>query len=139
VAEQTDFGFQMFAAKPKPIQSGKSHEFLARSDILNGSVQVIAAGGENNLHAHTGSDEIWFVLEGTAKFYTEEDREVATLGRHEGLLIPRGAPYWFESVGSEQLVVMRFGAKAAGVEDKRIDYTPPSETIRDLLATLPRD
>ena len=37
MTDKTDFGFQVFAAKPKPLTQGKSHEFLARSDILNGS------------------------------------------------------------------------------------------------------
>ncbi len=137
--ENSTSGFQVFAVQPKRIESGKTHAFLAQSDILSGSVQVIASGGENNLHAHTGQDEIWFVLEGGARFYTEGDREVATLQPHEGVLVPRGAPYWFESVGSDPLVVLRFGAKAANVDDKRIDYTEPSDTIRNLLASLPRE
>lgn len=137
--ENNTAGFQVFAVQPKRIESGKTHAFLAQSDLINGSVQVIAGGGENNLHAHTGQDEIWFVLEGEARFYTERDHEVATLQRHEGVLVPRGAPYWFESVGSEPLVILRFGAKAPNVDDRRIDYTAPSETIRNLLASLPRE
>jgi mannose-6-phosphate isomerase-like protein (cupin superfamily) len=128
--------FQVFEASPEPISQGKSHQFLCRSDILNGSVQVVADGGENNLHAHTASDEIWLVLDGEVAFYTEEEQEVARLGPRGGLLIPRGTPYWFASTGETPLVIMRFGAKAQGVKEERIDYTPPSETIRTLLAQV---
>ena len=129
--------FQVFQTVPPRIEKGKDFAFLARSDIANVSVQVVAAGGENNLHAHTGSDEVWFVLEGEVTFYTEGDREVARLGPWGGLLIPRGAPYWFESSGSQPLVILRFGAKAQDAQDGRNDYAPPSETIRSLLETLP--
>jgi len=140
VTEKTTIApFQVFQTEPPRIESGKEFGFLARSDISNLSWQVVAGGGENNLHAHTGSDEIWFVLEGEVTFYTEGDREVAKLGRWGGLLIPRGAPYWFESSGSEPLVILRFGAKAQNEKDGRIDYTPPSATIRALLDTLPRE
>lgn len=125
--------FQVFAATAEPIEKGKTHQFLCRSDIINGSVQVVADGGETNLHAHTASDEIWLVLEGEATFYTEEEQEVARLGPRGGLLIPRGVPYWFGSTGETPLVIMRFGAVAQGVKDERIDYAPPSETIRSLL------
>ena len=58
-----------------------------------------------------------------------------------GVLLSQRGLYTFLGVclSYSQLVILRFGAKAAGVEDKRIDYTPPSDTIRDLLATLPRE
>jgi len=63
--------FQVFQTEPRRITSGKDFGFLARSDIANLSWQIVAGGGENNLHAHTGSDEIWFVLKGEVTFYTE--------------------------------------------------------------------
>jgi hypothetical protein len=61
-------------------------------------------------------------LSGSATFYTTGDRVVARLGKHEGLLIPHEAPYWFESSSEENLVIMRFGAAVpeAG-PDRRID------------------
>ena len=131
--------FQIFQTEPRRITSGKDFGFLARSDIANLSWQVVAGGGENNLHAHTGSDEIWFVLEGEVTFYTTGDEVVAKLGRWGGILVPREAPYWFESTGPEPLVVLRFGAKAQNAQDGRIDYTPPSDAIKALLETMPRD
>ena len=134
MAQQTTLGpFQTFDAQPDVVQAGKSSQRLAASDIASASVQVVASGGENNLHAHAGADEIWFVLDGEVTFYTEGDQVVAKLGRHGGILVPRGAPYWFESSGNEPLVILRFGSKAQNVEDRRIDYTPPSELIQKLL------
>jgi mannose-6-phosphate isomerase-like protein (cupin superfamily) len=62
VTEQATAPFQVFQTEPNHIEQGKTLGFLTRSDISNLSWQVVA--GENNLHAHTGSDEIWFVLEG---------------------------------------------------------------------------
>jgi mannose-6-phosphate isomerase-like protein (cupin superfamily) len=114
--------FQTFAVKPQVLKQGKTSTRLVRTGHLNSGVQVVAQGGETNLHAHSSQDEIWFVLSGTATFYTEGDRVVARLGQHEGLLIPHGAAYWFESSSDENLVIMRFGAAVpeAG-PDRRID------------------
>jgi mannose-6-phosphate isomerase-like protein (cupin superfamily) len=115
--------FQTFAVKPQLLQHGKTSTRLVRTDHLNSGVQVVANGGETNLHAHSSQDEIWFVLSGEATFYTEGDRIVARLGQHEGLLIPHNVPYWFESSSDENLVIMRFGASVpeAG-PDRRIDW-----------------
>lgn len=128
--------YQVFQPQPVPITSGKSAQFLARTDIIGVSMQVIAQGGENNLHAHTASEEIWLVLEGEVTFHGEGDRVLAKLGRNGGILIPHGAPYWFESTGSEPATILRFGAPVPGVEARRIDYTPQPETIRKLRAQV---
>jgi mannose-6-phosphate isomerase-like protein (cupin superfamily) len=114
--------FQTFAVRPQLLKLGKTSTRLVRTDHLNSGVQVVARGGETNLHAHSSQDEIWFVLSGEATFYTEGDRVVARLGKHDGLLIPHNAPYWFESSSDENLVIMRFGASVpeAG-PDRRID------------------
>ena len=69
----------------------------------------------------------------------QRDREVAKLGRWGGLLIPRNAPYWFESTGSEPLVILRFGAVSQKDKDARVDLAPPSDTIKALLANLPSE
>jgi mannose-6-phosphate isomerase-like protein (cupin superfamily) len=114
--------FQTFEVKPQLLKEGKTSTRLVRTDHLNSGVQVVAQGGETNLHAHSSQDEIWFVLSGEATFYTEGDRLVARLGKHDGLLIPHNAPYWFESSSAENLVILRFGASVpeAG-PDRRID------------------
>jgi mannose-6-phosphate isomerase-like protein (cupin superfamily) len=115
--------FKHFQVKPQLLESGKSVRSLARSDVISCGVQVIAGGGETNLHAHKGNDAIWFVLQGAATFYTTKDRPVATVRKNEGLLIPREVPYWFESASEENLVVLRFGASVPSEGTGRIDYT----------------
>jgi quercetin dioxygenase-like cupin family protein len=96
---------------------------LVRNHTVSCGVQVVAGGGETNLHAHSAADEIWYVLAGEATFYGEGDKEVARLKKNQGLLIPHGAPYWFESSEPDNLVILRFGAKVPDAgPDKRIDY-----------------
>src|SRR5919197_1582522 len=89
--------FQTFAVTPQLLKHGKTSTRLVRTDHLNSGVQVVAQGGETNLHAHSSQDEIWFVLSGSATFYTTGHRIVARLAQHAGLLIQNEAPYWFES------------------------------------------
>jgi mannose-6-phosphate isomerase-like protein (cupin superfamily) len=132
--------FQTFSVAPQLLKHGKTSTRLVRTDHLNSGVQVVAEGGETNLHAHTGQDEIWFVLSGAATFYTEGNAVVARLGKHDGLLIPHGAPYWFESSSDENLVIMRFGAAVpeAG-PDRRIDMQERKWTVRGEAGGVPRD
>jgi mannose-6-phosphate isomerase-like protein (cupin superfamily) len=116
-------GFQTFQIRPQLLEYGKTTQILSQTDLAMAFVQVIAGGGETNLHAHTAEDAMWLVLNGKARFYTTDDKEVATLSPYEGLTIPRGTPYWFESASDENLVVMRFSAKSLRDPDERINYT----------------
>ena len=132
--------FQTFAVKPQLLEQGKTSTRLVRTDHLNSGVQVVANGGETNLHAHSSQDEIWFVLSGEATFYTEGDRIVARLGPHDGLLIPHNVPYWFESSSDENLVIMRFGASVpeAG-PDRRIDWQERKWAVSGEPGGAPRE
>lgn len=98
--------------KPKKFSSGKASVRLCNSDVLSGLVQVVQDGGENNLHYHKTSDGFWLILGGRAKFYGPGDVELGEFGPHEGILIPRGARYWFERVGEEELEILRVGASS---------------------------
>jgi len=127
----TATGFQTFQVHPQLLEYGKSSTRLARTDLISAGVQVIASGGETNLHAHGGEDAIWLVMQGKARFYTTGDEVVATLNQHEALVIPREVPYWFESASDEEnLVIMRFGAAAQNEERRRIDYQERQFAIR---------
>jgi hypothetical protein len=45
------------------------------------------------------------------------------VNQHEGVLVPRGAYYWFQSTGTENLVLFRVGNKPSGYarrDDDRI-------------------
>ena len=105
----------------------KRNTHLASSDLLSVNVQLVSReGGETNLHAHSGQDAVWFVLAGRAKFYGK-DGESVELGPKDALFIPKGAPYWFESVSDEPLEIMRNAATDPNIRNQRINY----EELRD--------
>src|SRR5437879_3465016 len=102
----------------------------ARTDILFADVQILRDGGETNLHSHSHLDGFWMVLSGRARFYGEGDALIGDLGPREGVLLPRGTKYWFESVGPEPLEILQIEASDramltnAELMSDRVDYTP---------------
>ena len=128
---------------PAPYEKGKlSAPVVAKgkasggirlsTDTLSVSVQVVSANqGETNQHAHTEVDEVWWVLAGEATFYgTDDDVEIAVLGKDEAITIPAGAPYWFKCSSEENLAIMHITAKTKDwVQGKsgRVDYRPKTE------------
>jgi mannose-6-phosphate isomerase-like protein (cupin superfamily) len=119
---------QVFKYKRPELKGrSKSFQILGKTDISVAIVQRITSGGENNLHSHVYQDGYWFVLGGRARFYTTGDEVIADLGVHEGILVPRGFPYWFESSGDEDLEMLQFEASALAnfdVAKDRVDHTP---------------
>jgi len=113
----------------------KTVTLLARSDIVFAAVQNLLEGGENNLHHHKYQDGFWFVLSGRVRFYTVDDEVVGEFGRHQGVLVERGFPYWFESVGEEPLELLQVEASnrpmktPAEIKDDRIDHTPTTASF----------
>jgi mannose-6-phosphate isomerase-like protein (cupin superfamily) len=81
----------------------------------------VKSGGENNLHTHTGEDAFWLVLNGAVKFYGEGNQVIADLKKTEGILIPRGFKYWFESASDEPLEIIRVAARDQNTENKRVN------------------
>lgn len=118
---------QVFKYRMPVFDKPKTVVRMCTADTLYCDVQVGKKGSANNLHAHTGIDGIWFVLSGRVKFYGRGDAVIAELGKHEGLLIPHGFPYWFESVGEESLEMLNVACTVPGVEDRRVDYTAQKE------------
>lgn len=109
------------AGQPKAVK------LLARSDRAFFAVQVVSEGGENNLHSHEHVDGFWFVLSGRARFYTTGDELLGEFGPLEGVLVPRGFPYWFESCGEDNLEILQFEASdvvLGAANSDRIDHTP---------------
>lgn len=133
IANQPDTKtFQTFQIHPQLLEYGKTSTRLARTDLLSATVQVIASGGETNLHAHGGEDATWIVLQGSARFYTTDNEVVATLNAFDGLVIPRELPYWFESASDdENLVILRLGAAAQNEPRRRIDHSPRQFKTQD--------
>jgi mannose-6-phosphate isomerase-like protein (cupin superfamily) len=103
---------RLFEVRPALLEQGKMTTTLATTDLITAQVSVGKPGGETVFHYHTGEDQIFLVLAGQARFYTDEDQVVATLGRYQGILVPRLGRYWFESASDETLVYIRVGAKA---------------------------
>ena len=125
---------QTFKYETPEVERGKTIMWLCRTDRLIADVQILKEGGETNLHSHSHLDGFWFVLSGRVRFYGEGDQVLGDLGKHEGILLPRGTKYWFESVGSEPLELLQIEAsdKAIGTREElmadRTDYTPPTRT-----------
>jgi mannose-6-phosphate isomerase-like protein (cupin superfamily) len=116
---------QLFSyRKPETLKGGKAIVQLAQSDLIRGRVQIVREGGENNLHSHNGMDGFWMVLRGRVKFYGPGDELIAELSQHEGILLPRGTQYWFESSGDEDLELLQMAAFEKGVKVERVDFEP---------------
>jgi hypothetical protein len=58
------------------------------------------------------------------KFYGEGDKLIAELKKTEGILIPRGFKYWFESASDEALEIIRVAARDQNTENKRVSEAP---------------
>ena len=126
---------QHFKYESQTIEKSKKVSWLCKTDHLFAASQVIRQGGETNLHAHPSLDGFWFVLAGRARFYSDETTIAFEAGQFEGVLVPRGTPYWFESVGDEQLEMIQVEAssKAFTTEEAlfadRVDYNAPKRQI----------
>lgn len=115
--------------RPEPNKP-KKIVWLGKTDHLFATIQVITRGGESNLHSHTHLDGLWYVLKGRARFYSDQTTLAANIGPGEGVLIPRGVKYWFESAGDEPLEILQVEGsdKAIRTHDElmsdRNDFTP---------------
>jgi mannose-6-phosphate isomerase-like protein (cupin superfamily) len=124
-AAATKQAYQTFSyKKPDNLRRGKGIVELAKTPIIRGRVQIIGEGGENNLHSHKGMDGFWMVLEGKVKFYGPGDVLIGEFGKHEGILIPAGAEYWFESSSEEPLEILQMAGFDKNVKLERVDAAP---------------
>jgi mannose-6-phosphate isomerase-like protein (cupin superfamily) len=116
-----------FRYQTPEFQGVKKTLTVCSSDLMKVQVQVVKDGGENNLHTHTGDDAFWYVITGAVKFYGEGDKLIGEYQKGEGILIPRGFRYWFESASKEPLEILRVTAKDQNVENKRVDLSPQKQ------------
>lgn len=123
---------QAFRYDTPATEKPKTIVWLAKTDRLFATVQVITSGGETNLHSHSHLDGFWYVLKGRARFYSDQSTVHSELGPSEGVLIPRGVRYWFESAGDEPLEILQlecsdipFKTKAELIAD-RVDHASPA-------------
>ncbi|HLG72875.1 MAG TPA: cupin domain-containing protein [Chloroflexota bacterium] len=128
-----------FDIKTPYLEEGITTDYRARTDVLGVTIKVYASGGENNLHAHVHEDHSFIVLEGRARFYVGLEEAARVVGPYEGVMLPKGTYYRFESLGPENLVMLRVGAQPAGVGPtsrypdgaaKSKEAEPPSHRVR---------
>ena len=112
-----------FRHKTPEFEGVKKTWQVCNSDLMKVQVQVVKSGGENNLHTHTGEDAFWYVVSGAVRFYGEGDKVIGEYQKGEGILVPRGFKYWFESASSDQLEILRVTAKDQSVDNKRVDLS----------------
>jgi mannose-6-phosphate isomerase-like protein (cupin superfamily) len=105
-------------------QRGKQNLHMGSVGGLNIGVQVVLRGGETNLHAHPGSESLWFVLRGRVKFYGAGDTLVREMGKGEGIFVPAGVPYWFESASEEPLELLHITSRIPGGQRGRLNFEP---------------
>ena len=115
----TDVQAQVYTMRTPLLSQGRLDTVLANSGPMQIRMKCYASGGENALHAHPVEDHTFVVMQGQARFYGSEG-EIATLGPHQGILIPAQCFYRFESCAPEPLVLLRVGAKRGDVTKPRI-------------------
>lgn len=113
---------EVFEFEREESDRPKDHYWFTRTDSFAAEVQVVREDGANNLHSHTGTDGLWMVRDGKARFYTEDDEVVAELESDQGVLIPREYPYWFESIGDVPLEILHISSYVEGKERERVDH-----------------
>jgi mannose-6-phosphate isomerase-like protein (cupin superfamily) len=93
--------------RPELRDRPKTITRLFTSDLMCGFIQVINGGGETTLHSHAAMDGLWMVLSGRARFFGEGNEVVGEFGPLEGVYIPRGVQYSFESASEEPLQLLQ--------------------------------
>lgn len=116
---ETQTKAEVFKLRTPLLAQGRLDTVLAQTDSMQVRMKSYAEGGENVLHAHTSEDHIFVILQGQAAFHDKEDNETV-LGRNEGIMLPQGAYYWFQSCGDEPLVMLRVRAKTGKAEIPRV-------------------
>jgi hypothetical protein len=96
---------------------------LAIVDSMWMHLKVYAEGGENALHNHAMEDHAFIVLDGQATFH-DRDGKATVVNKYQGILLPRGALYRFQSSGKTNLVMFRVGTGSnpylRGSENERL-------------------
>jgi mannose-6-phosphate isomerase-like protein (cupin superfamily) len=90
------------------LSAGRYDVVIGQANGFGARIKVYAEGGENATHTHRDEEHLFFVLAGQATFHLERDGETTLIvDRFEGVLLPHGAFYRFESSGAENLVMLR--------------------------------
>jgi len=121
---------QTFKLTTPYLLQGITSDERARSELLTVLIKVYASGGENRMHAHVHEDHSFIVLEGEATFHFDGEDNARVLKPYEGVMLPKGTYYRFESTGQGNLVMLRVGAAPPG-SPKRAVYPEGGDKRRD--------
>ena len=102
----------VFKMRTQMVDQGRTQTTLADTGNMTVHIKVYASGGENGLHTHPNEDHVFLIMQGKARYFDADGGHI-DVGKHEGIMLPAGAYYWFESIGGEPLVLMRVGGKVA--------------------------
>jgi mannose-6-phosphate isomerase-like protein (cupin superfamily) len=111
---------QVYNFRTPYLKQGRTTDLRAKTDLMTVMVKVYAEGGENAMHYHSTEDHTFFVLEGQATFHLGEYDNTVVVNRYEGVMLPKGAVYCFESSGEGNLVMIRIGATPPGPRNERL-------------------
>ena len=98
-----------FKLKTNLLTAGRSHTPLAKSGGLTMGLNFYTPGRKNKLHTHPGEDHAFVVIDGQATFY-DKDNKPTVLNKGEGIMLPDGYYYYFESTGTVPLAILRSSA-----------------------------
>ena len=115
-----------FTMRAQLLDAGNTETPLAVGDHLWLKIKVYAKGGENKLHAHPHQDHSFIVLSGRAQFHGPRGEE-KELSPNDGIFLPAGSFYWFETVSDEPLVLLRVGAVMAPDKHPDMRIMPDGE------------
>ncbi|HZT09092.1 MAG TPA: cupin domain-containing protein [Chloroflexota bacterium] len=127
MAIETKQAAEVYDLRTPYLEQGRTTDVRARTDLMTVTVKVYAEGGENAMHNHPTEDHSFIVLEGEATFFLESDDNPRVVRRYEGVMLPKGANYWFKSTGEGNLVMVRVGASIPGAARGRL--TPEGRDI----------
>jgi len=86
--------------------SGRAYLEFQRSPDLSTGLYVLPAGGTDLQSPHT-EDEIYYVIEGTARMRVDSDERSVATG--DVIFVPAGAPHRFVDITAELRLVVVFG------------------------------
>jgi mannose-6-phosphate isomerase-like protein (cupin superfamily) len=101
---------ESYKCRAQLLKQGRTNTHLGATENLWATLKVYASGGENGLHTHTNQDHTFLVLQGSARFY-DENGKTTDVNKHEGIMLPAGAYYWFEATSKEELILFRIGCR----------------------------
>jgi mannose-6-phosphate isomerase-like protein (cupin superfamily) len=101
---------ETFSLKTPYLTQGITTDTLASADGLRVAMKVYAEGGENRMHCHLNEVHSFVVLEGEATFYLNSEDNTQVVKLYQGVMIPKGALYRFQSSGEGNLVMLRISS-----------------------------